>query len=116
MQTNKRLWKDGGNTSTFYLTQIPMSHMVQTHTHDMVFSPRIVKPISKLDSDQKATVKTYRGLTDLFNIEQGVSERCIMLTHLFNIHLYSEMVVRISLEILAVVLRVTAKKKSKVCR
>ena len=62
----------------------------------MGFSLHIIDLIRSLYSKQKAAVRTTHGLTDWFDIEQGVRQGCILSPHLFNI--YSEQIMRNALE------------------
>ena len=63
-------------------------------SHDILWSTmikmglqtHIVELIRNLFSDQKATVRTLHGLTDWFDVEQGVKQGCIQSPHLFNIY------------------------------
>ena len=62
----------------------------------MGFSSHIIDLIKTLYNKQKAAVRTAHGLTDWFDIEQGVCQGCILSPHLFNI--YSEQIMRNALE------------------
>ena len=62
----------------------------------MSFSLHIIDLIKSLHSKQKATVRTAHGLTDWFDIEQGVRQGCILSPHIFNT--YSEQIMRNALE------------------
>ena len=48
--------------------------------------------LRNLYAGQEATVRTGRGTTDLFQIEKGVCQGCILLPYLFN--LYTEYIMR----------------------
>ena len=62
----------------------------------MGFSLHIIDLIRSLYSKEKAAVRTTHGLTDWFDIEQGVRQGCILSSHLCNI--YSEQIMRNALE------------------
>ena len=62
----------------------------------MGFSGHIIYLIKSLHNKQKAVVRTTHGLTDWFDIEQGVHQGCILSPHLFNI--YSEQIMRNALD------------------
>eukprot|EP00795_Rhopilema_esculentum_P001163 gene1163-biopygen9892 len=59
---------------------------------EMGFPKHIVHLIKELYVNQKAVVRTTYGLTDLFNIEQGVRQGCPLSPHLFNV--YSEKIMK----------------------
>ena len=63
---------------------------------DMGFPIHIIDLIKNLYTSQKATVRTTHGLTDFFEIGQGVRQGCILSPYLFNI--YAEQVMREALE------------------
>ena len=56
----------------------------------------IFEKVCQHKSKQKAAIRTTHGLTDWFDIEQGVRQRCILSPHLFDI--YSEQIMRNALE------------------
>ena len=60
------------------------------------FSSHIIDIIKTLHNKQRAAVRTTYGLTDWFDIEQGVRQGCILSPHLSNI--YSEQIMRNALE------------------
>ena len=54
--------------------------------HEMGFPVHIIHLIQELYKDQSATVKTEKGLSDMFPIAKGVLQECILSPHLFNIY------------------------------
>ncbi|XP_063613390.1 uncharacterized protein LOC134786664 [Penaeus indicus] len=87
-----------------FLCFINYSKAFDTVAHDnlwnnmytMGFPTHIILLLKSLYEQQKAAVRTTYGLTDWFDIEQGVRQGCIISPHLFNI--YSEMIMRNALE------------------
>ena len=61
----------------------------------MGFPKHIILLIKNLYENQTATVKTSYGLSDFFQIEQGVRQGCILSPNLFNI--FSEQIMRSAL-------------------
>ena len=64
--------------------------------YSMGFPTHIILLLKSLYLQQKAAVRTTYGMTDWFDIEQGVRQGCIISPHLFNI--YSETIMRKALE------------------
>ena len=64
--------------------------------HKMGFPTHIILLIKALYDQQKAAVRTSYGLTEWFEIGQGVRRACIISPHLFNI--YAEAIMRNALE------------------
>ena len=60
------------------------------------FTKHLIDLIRNLYMSQKATVRTTHGITDAFEIGQGVLQGCILSPHLFNI--YAEHVMQKALE------------------
>ena len=58
----------------------------------MGFPVHIIHLIQELYKDQSATVKTEKGLSDMFPITKGVRQGCILSPYLFNI--YGEYITR----------------------
>ena len=58
----------------------------------MGFPVHIIHLIQELYKDQSATVKTEKGLSDMFPITKGVRQGCILSPYLFNI--YGEYIMR----------------------
>ena len=87
-----------------YLCFIDYSKAFDTVDHDilwsnmnnMKFPKHIIQLIKAMYDQQQATVRTTYGLTDWFEIKQGVRQGCILSPHLFNI--YSETIMRNALE------------------
>ncbi|XP_063613942.1 uncharacterized protein LOC134787155 [Penaeus indicus] len=63
---------------------------------NMGFPEHIILLLKAMYDEQKAAVRANYGLTDWFEIDQGVRQGCILSPHLFN--LYSENVMRNALE------------------
>ena len=63
---------------------------------EMGFKKHLIDLIRNLYMSQKATVRTMHGITDAFEIGQGVRQGCILSPHIFNI--YAEHVMRKALE------------------
>ena len=63
---------------------------------EMGFPTHIIHLIKDLYDNQKAVVRTTYGMTDFFNIGQGVRQGCILSPHLFNV--YSEKIMREALD------------------
>ena len=64
--------------------------------HKMGFPTHIILLIKALYDQQKAAVRTSYGLSEWFEIGQGVRQGCIISPHLFNI--YAEAIMRDALE------------------
>jgi len=64
--------------------------------YSMGFPTHIILLLKSLYLQQKAAVRTTYGMTDWFDIEQGIRQGCIISLHLFNI--YSETIMRKALE------------------
>ena len=64
--------------------------------HKMGFPTHIILLIKALYDQQRAAVRTSYGLTEWFEIGQGVRQGCIISPHLFNI--YAEAIMRNALE------------------
>ena len=64
--------------------------------HEMGFPMHIIVLLKNLYNQQKAAVRTVYGMTEWFEIEQGVRQGCILSPHLFNF--YSERIMRNALE------------------
>ena len=77
-----------------FLCFIDYSKAFDTVAHDILwyvmknlgFPIHIIQLIKALYDQQKAAVRTSYGLTNWFEIEQGVREGCIISPHLFNIY------------------------------
>ena len=67
-----------------------------SNKNDMKFPKHIIQLIKAMYDQQQAAVRTTYGLTDWFEVKQGVRQGCILSPHLFNI--YSETIVRNALE------------------
>ena len=63
---------------------------------NMGFPIHIIQLLKPLYDQQKAAVRTSYGLTECFDIEQGVRQGCTISPHLFNI--YAEDIMRNALE------------------
>ena len=63
---------------------------------NMGFPEHIILLLRAMYNKQKAAVRTTYGLTDWFEIDQGVCQGCILSPHLFS--LYSENIMRNALE------------------
>ncbi|MCT5353383.1 reverse transcriptase family protein [Pseudomonas aeruginosa] len=64
--------------------------------NDMKFPKHIIQLIKAMYDQQQAAVRTTYGLTEWFEVKQGVRQGCILSPHLFNI--YSETIMRGALE------------------
>ena len=64
--------------------------------NDMNFPKHIIQLIKAMYDQQQAAVRTTYGLTEWFEVNQGVRQGCILSPHLFNI--YSETIMRNALE------------------
>ena len=64
--------------------------------NDMNFPKHIIQLIKAMYDQQQAAVRTTYGLTEWFEVNQGVRQGCILWPHLFNI--YSETIMRNALE------------------
>ena len=58
----------------------------------MVFPVHIIQHVANLYKEKESVVRTTNGDTDLFNIESGVRQGCVISPRLYNI--YSEHIMR----------------------
>ena len=83
--------------STCYLSiDMVINEELWNNMKNMGFPEHTFLLLKAMYDEQKAAVRTTYGLTDWFEIDQGVRQRCILSPHLFNLH--SENVMRNALE------------------
>ena len=94
IEKNPRTWKN------LFLCFIDYTKAFDMVAHDILwknmcdlgFPEHLTLLLKALYDEQKAAVRTSYGMTDWFEIDQGVRQGCILSPHLFNI--FSEMIMR----------------------